>query len=238
MKKLCVLMILMLLFSIPSLGLSQGEAHEGVKYLQKSTSNNVNMSLYKTLKDMRIRYIPSDIELDAGEERTVNIEVTCKENIDFKIRFILTSNKWTPMFDKRPEHGVDFSEKRLKFYDKWYSELKSKTDTVYSIKNNKLSFSKDDTVKSLNMSLKIEQGGYFGISPLIKPEEGDYWTVGPGRYLHVEEPDSFIFENLRHIIPIFVFAPVAYYTLRIRFKDGLLSLIKHSLKMIENILKG
>lgn len=151
---------------------------------------------------------------------------------DVYIKFILVNKEdWVPekaklksidTFDKtNMEIGMNHEE-RIKFQDKWFKNLRDKTKNIYELdyetihyteKNtvNK-TFSKDENLFNLtgmvaNVSISIEQAGFWSLSTMIKPVGGQYWVYAGRRNitLKVEKPSDIISRSL----PIFAPGSIA-----------------------------
>ncbi len=156
------------------------------------------------------------IIMDVGEEKRIPIFITCisspgpfeeeKMISDFDIKFILVNKKdWIPekadfghidRYDKTDLQIGQKYEDKIKFNDRWFKDLKGKTQGVYEINHPDLRYSQKNTVnrtvtkdhKSINLTgivtnitVSIDQAGYWSLSTLMKPKNGHYWMVAGDR---------------------------------------------------------
>jgi len=203
------------------------------------------------------------IIMDIGEEKKIPIFITCLSSTgpferektinDFDINFILVNKKdWIPeeaelghieRYDKTDlEIGWKY-EDNIKFNDRWFKNLKEKTQEVYDINYPDLKYSQKSivnrTVKtehgsrnltglSTNITISVNQAGYWSLSTLMKPENGNYWIFagerGQNITLKVKKPA--INKYLPIVVPGIMIGSITVYTYCIKKRKYLFKRLK------------
>lgn len=172
---------------------------------------------------------------------------------DFDIKFILVNKKdWIPeeaelghidRYDKTDlEIGCKYKDK-IKFNDRWFKNLEKKTQGVYEIKYPNIRYSQKHTVNrtvltehgsrnltgiSANITISVNQAGYWSLSTLMKPKKGNYWIVsgGKGQNITLKVKKPAIKKYLPIITPGIMIGSITVYTYCIRKRKYLFKRLK------------